>query len=119
VPRLPVQLCLLACCLCSLSEAQSDLPKNVLQLAQLKRRIKAAVGALPNYACLETIERSQRKNAKQPFRHIDTVHVEVAVVGDRELYSWPGANKFEDRDITEMIDSERRLCDRTPIRPRK
>lgn len=88
-----------------LAQAQSDLPKNVLQLAQLKRRVKAAIGTLPNYACLETIERAQRKNAKQPFRHIDTVHVEVAVVGDRELYSWPGANKFEDRDITEMIDS--------------
>src|SRR5437879_4950698 len=27
------------------------------------------------------------------------------MVGDRELYSWPGANKFEDRDITEMINS--------------
>jgi hypothetical protein len=46
-----------------------------------------------------------RKNAQQPFGHVDMVHVEVAVTGDRELYSWPGANKFEDRDITDMINS--------------
>ncbi|MCU1273588.1 MAG: hypothetical protein JWO48_1019 [Bryobacterales bacterium] len=96
-------LCALACCV--LSSAQSELPKHVLQLAQLKRDVQAALKTLPNYSCVETIERSMRKNAQQPFRHVDIVHVEVAVTGDRELYSWPGANKFEERDITDMINS--------------
>jgi len=103
VRRLTFGVCALVCCV-SLS-AQSELPKHVLQLAQLKRNVQAALKTLPNYSCLETIERSIRKNAQQPFRHIDMVHVEVAVTGDRELYSWPGANKFEDRDITDMINS--------------
>ena len=101
--RLTFPVCALACCV--LSSAQSELPKHVLQLAQLKRNVQAALKALPNYSCVETIERSIRKNAQQPFRHVDMVHVEVAVTGDRELYSWPGANKFEDRDITDMINS--------------
>lgn len=100
---MPLPVCALACCV--LSGAQSELPKHVLQLAQLKRNVQAALRTLPNYSCIETIERSLRKNAQQPFRHVDIVHVEVAVTGDRELYSWPGANKFEDRDITDMINS--------------
>jgi hypothetical protein len=96
-------LCALASGL--LARAQSDLPKHVFQLAQLKRNVQAALRTLPNYTCLETIERSQRKNAQQPFRGVDIVHVEVAVTRDRELYSWPGANKFEDRDVTDMVNS--------------
>lgn len=100
---LRVLVSVLTCCV--LSSAQSDLPKHVLQLSQLKRNVQAALKTLPNYSCIETIERSLRKNAQQPFRRVDTVHVEVAVTGDRELYSWPGANKFEDRDITDMINS--------------
>jgi len=75
----------------------------VLQLARLKRDVKSSLAALPNYTCVETIQRSQRSGAQKPFRFLDTVRVEVAVVNNRELYSWPGANEFEDRDIGDMI----------------
>lgn len=83
--------------------AQSDLPQNVLQLAQLKREVKSRLAALPNYTCVETIQRSRRRNAQEPFRLLDTVRIEVAVISNRELYSWPGANEFEDRDLGDMI----------------
>jgi hypothetical protein len=79
------------------------LPENVLQLAQLKRNVKSSLAALPNYTCLETIQRSQRRDARQPFRLLDTVRVEVAVIKNRELYSWPGAGAFEDRSVSDMI----------------
>ena len=88
---------------CFSVSAQSGLPKQVLQLAQLKRAIQADLAALTNYTCVETIERSGRKSARQPFRYIDTVRVEVAVTKDGELYSWPGANQFEERSITDMV----------------
>ena len=94
-------VCVLACSV--ILTAQSDLPKHVLQLAQLKRYVQARVTELQNYTCVETIERSQRKRVQQPFRNVDTLHVEVAVVHDRELYSWPGANQFEDRNVTEFV----------------
>jgi len=95
------QLCALACSV--LASAQSDLPNDVLQLAQLKRNVKASLAALPNYTCLETIQRSRSRDAHHPFRLLDIVRVEVAVINNRELYSWPGANEFEDRDIADMI----------------
>ena len=97
------QICALACSL--VSSAQSDIPKHVLDLAQLKRNIKADLALIPNFTCLETIERSRRKNREQPFNHVDTVNVEVAVANGREIYSWPGANQFEDRDITAMVSA--------------
>lgn len=99
--RLVVQLCVLA--YGWPASAQSELPRQVLQLAELKRNIKTRLARLPNYTCLETIERSQRKNARQAFRYLDTVRVEVAAVKNREIYAWPGAKEFGDRDITEII----------------
>ena len=82
---------------------QSELPEPGAQLAQIKRTIGANLVSLPNYTCLETIERTQHKAARRPFQHIDTLHLEVAVVNNRELYSWPGANAFEDRDVGNMV----------------
>lgn len=94
-------LCVLACVWPA--SAQSELPPRVLQLAELKRNIKTRLARLPNYTCLETIERSRRKNAQQAFRYLDTVRVEVAAVKNREIYAWPGDKEFGDRDITEII----------------
>jgi len=101
VKRLCIPICWLACCFSA--SAQSGLPRQVLQLAELKRAIEADLAALTNYTCIETVERSRRKNAKQPFRYVDTVRVEVAVTKDDELYSWPGAHHFEERSITDMV----------------
>jgi hypothetical protein len=101
VKRLCAQLCAFTCCLAS----GGDLPKDVLQLAQLKRKVVAELARLPNYTCLETIERSRTQRANEQLRYVDTVHVEVAVADNREIYSWPGADQFEDRDITEMVSA--------------
>ncbi len=50
-----------------LLNAQSDLPKDVLQLAQLKREVGASLAALPNYTCVETIERYGRVSESGSF----------------------------------------------------
>src|SRR5277367_910714 len=86
-----------------LLKAQRDLPKDVLQLAQLKRDVAASLTALNNYTCVETIQRSRRRSERQEFQRFDVVHIEVAVAGDRELFSWPGASKFEERNVNEMV----------------
>jgi hypothetical protein len=83
--------------------AQSELPKDVIQLSQIRREIGKSLEALDNYTCVETVEREERKNGRQRFQHVDTVNVEVAVVKDSELYSWPGAKEFEDRDVADMV----------------
>ena len=87
-----------------LLNAQSELPKDVIQLSQLRREVGKSVATLDNYTCVETIQRAERKNLRQRFQHVDTVNVEVAVVNDRELYSWPGAKEFEDRNVGDMVE---------------
>lgn len=83
--------------------AQSKLPPQVLALSRLKRKVRSDMAALPNYTCVETIERWRRKGNKPTFQHVDTVHVEVAISGANEMYSWPGASRFETPDISRII----------------
>ena len=66
--------------------AQSGLPKQVLQLAQVKRAIQADLTALTNYTCIEAIERAGRKNAKQFFRD----HADVATEVDKKVRAESG-----------------------------
>ena len=61
------------------------------------------LASLPNYTCLQTIERMQRRGVNRKLEMIDTVRLEVALVNGREMFSWPGAGNFEDSDVTEMV----------------
>ena len=59
--------------------------------------------SMPNFTCVETIERSQRDGATKKYELLDTIRLEVALVEGRELYAWPGASKFEEADVTKLV----------------
>ena len=59
---------------------------------------------LPNYTCLQTIERTQRRAPARRFELVDMIRLEVALVNGRELFSWPGADKFDDKEIYEIVN---------------
>jgi hypothetical protein len=75
----------------------------VIQLSAVRREVGKAVATLDNYTCVETIDREELKKGHQRFQQLDTLNVEVAVAKNRELYSWPGAKEFEERDVAEMV----------------
>lgn len=54
----------------------------------------------PDYTCLETIERS---GVFQHVHMLDRIRVEVALVSGRELFSWPGAEKFEEVGLYGLV----------------
>ncbi len=83
--------------------AQSDLPKDVLQLAQIRRDVATSLATLGNYTCVETIARFERKKAQPLFHHLDTLHLEVAVANNSELYAWPGAKQFEEGNLGRFV----------------
>ena len=83
--------------------SQAGLPREVLLLTRIKRRMAQNLEHIPDYTCLETIERSRRRAALQPFQVVDTVRLEVVVVGGKELYSWPGAEKFEEEEVGAIV----------------
>src|SRR4051812_23135732 len=58
---------------------------------------------LPNYTCLQTIERTQRMAPRKKPSLLDVVRIEVALVDGKELFSWPGSGKFVDTEIGEMV----------------
>jgi len=78
------------------------LPREVLLLARTKLHMSDVLTRLPNYTCLETIERSTRSSAKKRFDLVDALQIEVAVVDGKELFSWPGEREFKERDLREI-----------------
>ena len=80
---------------------------------------------LEQYVCIETVNRSYYQRAvpadaparpegepacggaaaRQPLQleSTDRVRLEVTVSGGRELHSWPGATRFDARDVDELI----------------
>jgi len=83
--------------------AQDVLPPEMRQLVKIKQRMAANLNNLPNYTCLAAIERHQDPNKTGQWERVDVHQVEVALVGDDEWFSRPGAGRLETRDLRELI----------------
>ncbi len=83
--------------------AGPELSPETMLLARIKVRAERNLNRLPNYTCLETIERSRRRVASRKFELIDLVRLEVALVDGREMFAYPGSARFDERDITDMV----------------
>jgi len=73
------------------------------QLARFQEKVRRDFTGIPNYTCLETIERARRAPPSPDFKHQDTVRLEVSSVAGKELFAKPGAQRFEDRDVTSIV----------------
>ena len=71
------------------------------------RRIKARADEnlkhLPNYTCTETIQRSLRTSRRDRLRPTDTVHLDVAYVGGKELFGRPGEHRIDQPDVAQLV----------------
>lgn len=85
------------------SDVQAEVPREVLLLAQIRRNVERFAAQLPDYTCLETIERSTRSSAERPFKRVDTVRLEVGQIGKKEVFSWPGAERFEEGKASDLV----------------
>ena len=77
-----------------------DLPEWVLNLARIKRQARANFEHLPDYACHETIERYHREPRSESISSVDTLHLEVAVIGRKEMFAKAGAGQFDVTDLS-------------------
>jgi len=73
------------------------------QLGRFREKVRQDMANVPNYTCLETIERARRERHSHNFKPVDTVRLEVSSVGGKELFAWPGARRFEDRDVSSLV----------------
>lgn len=77
-------------------------PESVL-LQRARFVMATNLTRLPNYTCLQTIERFERPAPNRKPRLLDIVRLEVALVDGRELFAWPGSGKFSDQQISDMV----------------
>lgn len=75
---------------------RAPLPAHVLNLSKIRRNVETSAMRVPDYACLETIVRHGRQSPQQALRHLDTLQLEVGIINNKEVYSWPGAETFGD-----------------------
>jgi hypothetical protein len=80
-----------------------DLPPWLLLLARVKQHGRATFEHIPDYVCLETIRRFEKPRSGASFRPIDTLHLEVASVGGKELFARQGAARFGNGDLHAFI----------------
>src|SRR5260370_10312213 len=88
----------------SIAIAQDDFDR-VLLLARTRQQMTQSLLHLPDYTCVATAHRSVQKPGHADFKVVDTLRYEIAHAGVSELWSWPGASKFEDKPVVAMIGS--------------
>ena len=79
------------------------LKPDTILLARIRNVVSGNLSRLPDFTCLQTIERSQRDPGMKRFRFIDNIRLEVALVEGKELFAWPGSPRFEERDLRDMV----------------
>lgn len=100
---------LAACVFCCLMAAQEPydpmqpLKPETILLARIRNVVSENLSRLPDFTCLQTIERSQRLPGTKRYRFVDNIRLEVALVEGKELYAWPGSPKFEERELRDMV----------------
>ena len=84
---------------CAGMTCAADLPSDVILLQRARVVMARNLERLPNYTCLQTIERTERRKATGKPRLIDIVRLEVALVDGKEMFAWPGSRNFSDADL--------------------
>lgn len=93
----------LAVVCCGFVQAQPAVSEGALLMARVKRVMEAHLSGVPNYTCQQSVERYQQKPAAAQPVLVDVLRLEVAFVGGRELFAWPGSNRFEEHEVHEVV----------------
>ena len=89
--------------LCPLAAAQTpESSDSTALLERIASIVRDNIDRLPNYTCTMTVDRSERILKSGKPQMADRVRLEVAMVGDRELYAWPGSRSFTNRPVQDI-----------------
>jgi hypothetical protein len=105
---------LLLCCLVAGARAQ---PTSGELLQEVSKKVLDTIDRLPRYMCTQTIDRLQYETAPgraatpcepAPHKQIhlatsDRLRFDVAVSDGREMYSWVGESRFDDRSLFDLV----------------
>jgi hypothetical protein len=83
--------------------ASAGPPEDSELLDRIKARARENLNRLPDYICVQTVERTWRRTPQTDFAPMDTLRLEVGLIGDRELFAWPNAARFQEKDVTDLV----------------
>jgi len=83
----------------ALTQPPHEDPETLLQ--KIRSRTASYLAQLPNYTCHEVMNRLVRHG--DTWNQQDRVEIEVAFIGQEELFARPGENHFTDRVIDRVI----------------
>ncbi len=95
-------LALLVCAEALAADSPASVDHDAI-LQQFRNRVRTHFSQLRNYTCHVVVDRLVRRAGSNSFEHQDRVEFEAAFVGNRELFSRIGENRFEERPIGSMI----------------
>jgi hypothetical protein len=78
-------------------------PETAGLLEQIKQRATEDLASVPNYVCVDSIERSMIIPGERQFRRLDRVHLELAHIDGADRFSWLGNSTFQARAPTVMV----------------
>jgi hypothetical protein len=78
---------------------------EMVQLGRIRGHMRDVLSHIPNYTCVETMERTRRVGPAHQFQMQDVLRMEVALVEGKEMFAWPGSKKFEHDDLRNLISS--------------
>ena len=78
-------------------------PESPDVLEQIKQRVIEDLANVPNYVCVDSIERSLFIPGEHQFRRLDRVHLELAHIEGFDRFAWLGDSAFQSRNPTAML----------------
>jgi len=72
-------------------------------LDNVKARAQENLKRLPDYTCTENVERSLKARRERRPRHWDTVRLNVAYVGGKELFGFPGTGRIDQSEVDRLV----------------
>lgn len=87
----------------SAAGAQTPDPELKPTLERIRIRVMQDLNRLPNYTCLQTIERSALEPPSKRFELLDLVRLEVALVDRAEVFAWPGSREFLSSKLRDLV----------------
>src|SRR5579884_31633 len=77
--------------------------ENGSLVARIRARMIEDLARLPDYTCTQTIERTTRHSPHDGWRTEDLVRLEVAYVGNKELFGYPGGEQLDEAEISRLV----------------
>ena len=73
------------------------------EIARIRARVAERTARIPNYTCLETVDRRWYGDEFAASEVRDRMRFEVAVIEGREQFAWPEGSRFDSQDLQEVV----------------